>query len=87
MHAMILSHLTYCITSWSQASASTIKALTSFYNQAIKVLDKKPLRSHHCNVLKKCNLLSFDNFLKYSNLTLTFECLHHLAPPTFLTLS
>ena len=32
VHAMILSHLGYCITAWSQASPSAVKPLERHYN-------------------------------------------------------
>ena len=39
MHAMIFSHLFYCVTVWSQASQTTVKPVTSLYKQALKILD------------------------------------------------
>ena len=47
LHAMVLSHLSYCITSWSQATDSTIKPLFSLYKQALNILDQKPQKWHH----------------------------------------
>jgi len=36
-NAMISSHITYCLSCWSQANETTIKPLRSVYNQALKV--------------------------------------------------
>ena len=44
---------------------------------------------HHCNILKKHNLLSWENMVKYSRLCLVFKVLHNMAPPplcTYITL-
>ena len=79
-HAMILSHLSYCITVWSQASQTSIKPILSLYKQALKILDQKPIRWHHCLIVKKYNLLSFENFMKLSSLKLIFKCANNLAP-------
>ena len=41
MNGMIILHLTYCLTSWSQASSSTLTPLESLYKQIMKTSDKK----------------------------------------------
>ena len=81
MHAMILSHMSYCITCWGQAGETAIKPLESLYKQTLKTLDKKPMHFHHCRVLEKYNLLSFENFRLFSNLCLVYKILNGLAPP------
>lgn len=80
MHAMIFSHISYCICTWSQATVTTIKPVQMIYNRAVKILDKKPIRSHHCISLRKLNILSFANFIKFSLLKLMHKCLNHQAP-------
>ena len=79
-HAMILSHLSYFITVWGQASQTTIKPVTSLYKQALKIMDQKPITSHHCLIVQKYKLLSFDNFIKFSFLKIIFKCANDLAP-------
>lgn len=81
MNAMIMSHIIYCLTTWSQTSSTTLKPLESLYKQSMKTLDKKTNRFHHCHILKKQNLLSWDNLIKYANLCLVYKVLHNLAPP------
>ena len=39
VHAMILSHLGYCVTAWSQASPSAVKPLERLYNCALMTSD------------------------------------------------
>lgn len=56
MQAMIFSHLSYYVTSWSQAAPTITKPLMIIYNRAIQILDRKPIRSPHCHVLKKLNV-------------------------------
>lgn len=48
MHAMIFSHISYCMTAWAQATPTATKCIRSVYNRAIKIMDKKPIRHHHC---------------------------------------
>ena len=86
MHAMIFSHLSYSITSWSQSSQSILKPISSIYKQAIKIMDQKPMRWHHCSVLIKHNLFSFENFISYCNINLVFKCLNKLTAPLFSAL-
>lgn len=50
MHSMIFSHITYCLTTWSQASNTSLKPILSLYKQALKVLDKKSIHHHHCDI-------------------------------------
>ena len=52
MHSMILSHLSYCATSWSQAGVTTLKPLYTLYKQVVNVFDKKPRNYHHCTIIK-----------------------------------
>ncbi len=50
------------------------------YNRTLKILDRKPIRSHHFHVLEKLNMLSFDNFIKLANLRLLYKCLYKHTP-------
>ena len=43
-------------------------------------MDQKPTRWHHCQILKKHNLLGFDSFVNFSFLKLIFKCVNNLAP-------
>lgn len=53
MHAMILSHMSYCITCWGQAGEIAIKPLESLYKQTLKTQYEKPIHHHHyCKTLK-----------------------------------
>ena len=87
MHAMIFSHLSYCITSWSQASPTTLKPIFSIYKQAIKIMDRKPMRWHHCRTVKKHNLFTFENFMDFSVLKLFFKCLNNQVSTLFSELA
>ena len=50
---MIMSHMSYCVTSWASACKTRLKPIETVYKQALKVLDKKPKTYHHCQILKK----------------------------------
>lgn len=80
-NAMIVPYMTYCITTWSLACKSTLKPVEIAYKQALKTLDKKPRMYHHCSILKKCDLLSWENVIKYSDLILVYKIFRGLAPP------
>ncbi|XDV40688.1 hypothetical protein PO909_009720, partial [Leuciscus waleckii] len=86
MHAMIFSHLSYCVTSWSQTSPSTLKPAVSVYKQAVKVFARKPMRSHHCDIIHRHNLFTFENFIHFSTLKLVFKCLNSHVSPLFSAL-
>lgn len=78
---MIMSHLTYCITSWSQANKTNLKPLESAYKNALKILDKKNKLYHHCFILNKYSLLNFENLISLFQLQLVYKIVHNLAPP------
>lgn len=80
MHSMIIPHITYCMTIWSQANNTSCKPLLSLYKKTLKVLDRKPINHHHCHVLKKYKLLSFENWIRFTNLCLMYKIQHELAP-------
>ena len=63
MHSMIFSHISYCITSLSQTGKTTLAPLQTLYKQTLKVLDKKPLKYHHCKIIQRHNLMIFDSFV------------------------
>lgn len=50
IHATVISHSSYCI---AQASQSTINPSTSPYNQAIKIMNEKPMRWQHRHIFEK----------------------------------
>lgn len=81
MYSVVLSHITYCLTTWSQANKITLEPLESLYKQTIKILDRKPSRYHQCAILQKHKLLSWENVIKYSNLCLIFKIIHGLSSP------
>lgn len=80
MHAMVFSHISYCMTVWGQAAPSATKHIGSLYNRAIKIMDKKPIRYHHCYILEKYKILSFESFSNLCFLKLIFKCINNLAP-------
>ena len=90
LNAMIIPHFRYCMTSWSQACRSTLKPLEILYKRSLKVHDQKPRQYHHCRILSKYNILSFENIITHSNLCLLFKIIHGAAAPPlrkFISLS
>ena len=81
MDAMIMSHLTYCMTSWGQTNSLSLKPLATLYKRTLKVLDQKPNSSHYCTILNNRKLLSWEDVIKYKNICLVFKILHITAPP------
>lgn len=80
-NAMILSYFHYCISCWSQASKSVLKPIRSLHKQALKILDRKSRQYHHCDILNKYKMLSFDNLMLYSDVRLVYKIIHNTAPP------
>ncbi len=81
INAMIIPHLIYCMTTWSQAKGTTQKPILFLHNEAYKVLNRKPNTYHHCNILVKYDILSWDNWIKYNDGCLMFKILNGKAPP------
>lgn len=46
-------------------------------------MDQKPMRWHHCDVLRKHNILSFESFIDFNYLKLVFKCLNNHVIPVF----
>jgi len=78
---MIVPHLTYCLTSWAQASSTTLKSIHILHKQTLKTLDKKTKSHHHCNILTKHHILSWENLIKFTDVCLVFKIVHGMAPP------
>ncbi len=78
-YSMIFSHIIYCLPIWSLASVTSLKPLQSLYKRTVKILDKKPSIFHHCPILQKYRLLSWENMVKYSNLCLVYKIIHGLS--------
>ena len=81
LHSMIFSHINYCLTSWSFTGVTIMKPIESLFKRALKVLDKKPISYHHCNILQKYNFFNFANFKQFSIACLMYKTLNELAPP------
>lgn len=81
MYSMIFSHLTYCLTVWSHANITTLKPIHSLYKRTVKTLDRKPNSYHHCSILQKHKLLSWENMIKYAHLCLIYKVIHGLSSP------
>ncbi len=77
-HSMLFSHITYCLPIWSHTIVTSLKHLQSLYKRTVQILDKKPSISHHCPILHKHRLLSWENMVKYSNLCLVYKMIHGL---------
>ncbi len=77
-HSMLFSHITYCLPIWSHTIVTSLKHLQSLYKRTVKIMDKKPSISHHCPILHKHRLLSWENMVKYSNLCLVYKMIHDL---------
>ncbi len=84
-YSMIFSHIIYCLPIWSLASVTSLKPLQSLYKRTVKILDKKPSIFHHCPILQKYRLLSWENMVKYSNLCLVYKIIFRcLLAPCFV---
>uniref|UniRef100_A0A3P9IXE9 Reverse transcriptase domain-containing protein n=1 Tax=Oryzias latipes TaxID=8090 RepID=A0A3P9IXE9_ORYLA len=84
MHSLIFSHITYRLTTWSQTNESTLKPLKSLFKRTLKVLDKKPLRYHYCDILTKYGIMDFESYKMCMDACLIFKVLNGLAPPPLL---
>lgn len=90
LNAMIIPHFRYCMTSWSQACKTALRPLESLFKSSLKVHDKKSWLFHHCHILKKHGILSFENIIIYSNLCLLLKIINGTAAPPlkkFISLS
>ena len=82
LFSLILSHINYCLPTWSNANSTTLSPVISLYKQAVKVLDKKPIRYHQCPVLEKHRLLSWDNLVFFKNCCLMYK-IRNSTPTTY----
>ena len=57
------------------------ETLKSLFKKTLKILDKKPLQYHYCNILRKYNILDLDSYQIYMDACLIFKVLNGLAPP------
>ena len=78
---MIFSHIAYYVTSWSQTGKTTFAPLQTLYKQTLKVLDKKPSSHHHCYIIQKHKLLTFENLVCLADVSLLYKVIQNLAAP------
>lgn len=78
---MILSHIRYCLTNWSQLSDTSLQSVERLYKQSLKVWDKKHNSYYHCHILSKYHLFSWENIIRFHDIVLVYKILHSLAPP------
>ena len=81
MHSMVCSHISYCITSWSQTGKTTLAPLQTHYKHTLMVLDKKPLKYHHCKIIQRHNLVTFDSVVFLADVCLVYKIMNDLAAP------
>lgn len=55
MYSIVISHITFCLTTWSQASTTTLKSLQSLYKQTLKILEEIGTVSSFPNIKKNTN--------------------------------
>lgn len=79
--AMILSHMNYCMTSWTQTGRTALQSVETVYKRALKIMDNKSNSFHHCNILKKHVFLNWENLVKFADILLVYKMFHGLAPP------
>lgn len=72
MHAMVLSHLSYCVTVLESGFSTDYEPVRSLYKQTLNILYKKPIRWHHCNILQK-------HSLNLSLIKMFFKCVNNLV--------
>ena len=82
----VTDHLFSSLPTCCTANSTTLKPVMSLYKQALKILDKKPKSHHHCSVLHKYRLLSWDNMITLKNCCLMFKIRFNLAPPPLCSL-
>ncbi len=72
--------MVYGLSIWSQTNQCIINQVECLYNRALKVLDRKQITYHHCQILSKYKILSFAHFVFFHYVKLVFKCLNGLAP-------
>ncbi len=84
MNSMFIPHITYCMTSWTQTSRYFLKPVEIISKQTLKVLDKKPNSFHHCSILTKFSILSWEHLIQFADLVIIFKILNGFAPPRII---
>ncbi len=82
MNSMIIPHFTYCMTTWTQTCWSFLKPVEIIYKQTLKVLGKKNC-FHHCSILTKFSILSWEHLIQFADLVPIFKILNGFTPPVF----
>ena len=86
LRAMIFTHISYCYTTWSNTSESTLKPIKSLFKRTLKTLHKKPIYYHYCKIANKHKIMDLDSFQLFLDVCLIFKVLNGLTPPPLQTL-
>lgn len=81
LNAMILLHVFYCMSCWSQTGKTVLRPLEPLYKQALKILDRKSQRYYRCHILTRYNMLNYANLIIYLDIRVVFKVIHNAAPP------
>ncbi len=71
--------MVYGLAIWSQTNQCIINQVECLYNRALKILDRKQIRYHRCQMLSKYKILSFAHFVFFHYVKFVFKCLNGLA--------
>ena len=63
-HAMIQSHIQYCISTWGAASQSTLYPLIKLQNRALRIISSSAFNAHSSPLFKNLNLLKINDIHK-----------------------
>ena len=63
-HAMIQSHIQYCISTWGAASQSTLYPVIKLQNRALRIITSSAFNAHSSPLFKNLNLLKINDIHK-----------------------
>ena len=80
-HALIHSHIKYGLLLWGNASSAS--KIIKLQKRAVRIVHKKPYRSHTEPLYKCCKILKLDDLYKIEALTFAFDFKNKLLPASF----
>lgn len=85
-HAMVHSHLMYCINVYSCANSSSLNKLRIKQKEAIRIISSSGYRDHTGPLFAQLKILPLDLLIKFSTLKLMHSFKNNLLPISFAEL-
>ena len=79
-YALFHSHLSYSVQVWGLRENQQTRRILTLQKQALRLITFSDYNSHSLPLFASLNILSFFDYIKYSNIIFLHNCINHKLP-------